>query len=142
MTDQQTTEEKPACGTIKPEAEPDENQAVTPQATGAPGAQNAQGLQAMSERDVNDYMETLIQAQQPPPHMEALEIGALTSYRGISQQSGNTERQLTRAQGQVEQLKAQLARLQGQTEAYVNLLVLAEDTRRAEAAKAAKSEAN
>jgi hypothetical protein len=40
---------------------------------------------------------------------------------------------LTRAQSEVEQLKAQLSRLQGQSEAYVNLLVLAEDTRRAEA---------
>jgi hypothetical protein len=93
----------------------------------------AQGLQAMSEKDVNDYMETLIQAQQPPAHLPQLELVALAQYRAAIQQSGNTERQLTRAQAQVEGLKAQISRLQGQSEAFVNLLIMAEDTRRAEA---------
>lgn len=96
----------------------------------APAAK-AQGLKAMSEKDVNDYMESLIQAQQPPAHLPEIELMALAQYRGAIQQSGNTERQLTRAQAQVEQLKATLSRLQGSSEAFVNILVVAEDSRRA-----------
>lgn len=130
MTDQQnTTEDKPACGTVREvkEAEPGGNgQPQQPQT-------NAQGLRAMTERDVNDYMTTLLDSQQPPPGMAALEMGALSQYKGITQQQGNVERQLTRAQANVEQLRSQVARLQGQSEAYVNLLVFAEDTRRADA---------
>lgn len=127
MTDQQTTDEKAACGTIKEPAPEAETPTTSPQQQ-----QRPQGLQAMTERDVNDYMTTLLESQQPPADMQTLELGALTQYRGINQQSGNIERRLTRAQSEVEQLKAQLSRLQGQSEAYVNLLVLAEDTRRAE----------
>jgi hypothetical protein len=99
-------------------------------APAAPKAK-AQGLKAMSEKDVNEYMESLIQAQQPPAHLPEIELMALAQYRGAIQQSGNTERQLTRAQAQVENLKATLSRLQGSSEAFVNLLVLAEDSRRA-----------
>lgn len=123
MADQQTTTE-------------DKSEAKAKTKAGAPadnnGQQRPQGLQAMTERDVNDYMATLIESQKPPPGLEPLELGALTQYRGIAQQQGNTERRLTRAQNQVEQLKAELSRFQGQSEAYVNLLVYAEDMRRAE----------
>lgn len=128
MTDQQnTTEDKPACGTVREIKEADTGQAVQP------ASQNAQGLRAMTERDVNDYMTTLLESQQPPPGMETLEVGALSQYKGINQQQGNVERRLTRAQAEVEQLRSQMSRMQGQSEAYVNLLVLAEDTRRADA---------
>lgn len=96
----------------------------------APAAQ-AQGLKAMSEKDVNEYLSGLIEAQQPPAHLPELELMALAQYKGAIQQSGNTERQLTRAQAQVENLKASLSRLQGQSEAFVNILVIAEDSRRA-----------
>lgn len=98
------------------------------------GQQNqAQGLRAMTERDVNEYLSTLLESQQPPAGMAPIEIGAVNQYRTIAQQQGNAERRLTRTQNEVEALKAQISRFQGQSEAYVNLLVMAEDSRRAEA---------
>lgn len=128
MTDQEQT---PACGKIK-EPEPEAAaQAMTPGGNGQE-PQRAPGLKAMTERDVNDYMTTLLESQQPPPAMQTLELGALSQYKGIAQQQGNVERRLTRAQAEVEGLKSKVSRLQGQSEAYVNLLVLAEDQRRAE----------
>jgi len=130
MTDQQTTDAKPACGTIKELEVKSEAQGIMP---GASEQQRPGGLQAMTERDINDYMATLLESKQPPPGMATLELGALAQYRAIAQQQGNTERRLTRAQTELEALKAQISRLQGQSEAYVNLLVIAEDTRRAEA---------
>jgi len=128
---------KPAAGTIKEIKEPEgpEGQAMVPGGGGNGQQQRPNGLQVMSEKDVNAYMETLLEVQQPPADMPPIELGALAQFRGISQDQGNIERQLTRAQSQVEALKTQMARLQGQSEAYVNLLVLAEDSRRVEAAR-------
>lgn len=135
MTDQQERiEDTPACGTIREIKEVEGGgQPVQQPTNGGGGQQNAQGLQAMTERDVNDYMTTLLESQQPPAGMGVLEVGALSQYKGISQQQGNLERRLTRAQAEIEQLKSQISRMQGQSEAYVNLLVMAEDARRTEA---------
>jgi hypothetical protein len=121
--------DQPACGTIKPDV-PTEKQG-----NGQHGQQPRppQGLQVMTERDVNTYMESLLEAQQPPQSMATLEVSALAQFRGINQRQGDVERRLTRTQNELEALKGQINRLQGQSEAYVNLLVLAEDSRRAAA---------
>lgn len=130
MSDQQQQQdETPSCGKIKPPVESSEQSVVSPEGT---TSKNAQGLQVMSEKDVNEYMATILEAKQPPPGLEKLEMGALASYKHIAQEQGNAERQLTRTQAQVEHLKSTISRLQGQSEAYVNLLVVAEDSRRAE----------
>jgi len=91
------------------------------------------GLRAMTEKDVNDYMETLLSSQQPPPGMPELELGALGNFKQSSIRQGDVERQLTRTQNQVEELKARINQLSGETRAYVNILVAAEDSRRAAA---------
>jgi hypothetical protein len=119
------TKKAPSNGKEAPAKEAAPEQMVQPQ--------RPAGLKAMTEQDVNAYMESLMQAQQPPPGMEAMELGALTQFRGANEQLGVAERKLTRAQRDVEELRSQIAQLQGQSTAYVNLLVMAEDARRAEA---------
>ena len=108
---------------------------VGPGGNGQQGPQGpqGQGLRAMSENDVNDYMASLLKAQAPPKGFEGIELDVLTRFKGTVRQQDDVDRRLNMAQRQLEELKSLSSKLQGESQGYANLLVSAEDTRRAQA---------
>ena len=118
-------------GTRDPSNE-EENEARE-NSVGQPGGNGSQpqgGLKVMDEEAVNDYLKNLLKSQDPG--LTGLEATALNSFRGISGEVNKQTQELQQVNAKREELDTSIKRLQGQMDAFVSLLVAAEDDRRAD----------
>lgn len=93
-----------------------------------PTEKPVQGLKSMTQRDVDQYMEDLLKNKIV---LVGIEKQALDQFTGISRGLNMSQQQLQQGRQQVLQLEDHVKRTQGQLDAYANLLIAAEDTRRA-----------
>lgn len=93
------------------------------------------GLRVMTPQDVEEYMTSLVQNKKANP--PGLEGDVLRNFRTSSLELADTERRFGQARAEIEQFGDTAKRLQGHLDAYANLLVKAEDSRRAGATDAA-----
>lgn len=115
---QPSTDDKPKLKPVDPASN----------TTMAPQGQPMQGLKVMSKEDVDEYMESLLKNK---VKLDGLELQALEQFTGISRGLNQAQQQLQQARQQAAQLEDHVKRTQGQLDAYANLLIAAEDTRRA-----------
>jgi len=113
-----------SCGTPAHEQQPEAPQ------SNPPPQNHRRGLQAMKEKDVNEYMAKLLD-EDSNTSLEGLEGEVLGNFRAVSVESNRAQQRLNAVRQEMERLTVAIQRFQGQLDAYANLLVAAEDARRA-----------
>jgi hypothetical protein len=83
----------------------------------------------MDQQESNDYLNTLLSGKSPPPN-EALEAQSLANFRQLASQIAALQLRLQKLNAERDQLSRDIPRLVGQREAYVTILLGAENGRR------------
>lgn len=93
----------------------------------SPLARNNSEL-SMTEEAVNEYMSSLMKNESPS--LNGMEAEILNLFKSTSLELNKTVQKLKQTQNDAAQLDGSAQRLQGELNAYANLLVKAEGTRR------------
>lgn len=86
------------------------------------------GLKAMSDADVGEYLKALATQKIA---LEGLEGIIADQLKGATQRRINTEQRLVQLRQELDQLTSEAIRIQGEIDGHTRLLVFAEDDRRA-----------
>lgn len=89
--------------------------------------QQNDGLQAMNQSDVNEYLEGLLKGKQ---NVEGLEARALHTFKRTSGEATSLESAIGRTEKQLAEMRTRLSKVQGEAGGYANILAMAEDERR------------
>lgn len=82
----------------------------------------------MNEKEINEHMARLLSGKAESAN--ELERQALEHFKAISNEIAQKQNKLQQIQFEVEQLRQGIQRAIGRQEAYIQLLVVAENTRR------------
>lgn len=81
----------------------------------------------MNEKEVNEYMEALLEGK---AKVEGIELNVLQLFKNLSEDVEKAQSSLEKAQSEVERLRNLIVRINGNREAYAQILILAESDRR------------